>query len=94
MVVSDVIHKAVIEVNEKGTKAVAVTMMSMRVKCSMGPQPPPPQVDFVADHPFAYFIVEEGTGTIVFASSTRPERSRTSPIQDFVLIWIWSIGVM
>jgi serpin B len=24
-------------------------------------------VDFVADHPFAYFIVEEATGAIVFA---------------------------
>ncbi|KAM0923803.1 hypothetical protein ACQ4PT_005317 [Festuca glaucescens] len=67
LVLSDVIHKAIIEVNEEGAEAAAVTMMSIRVGCSMRPRPPPPQVDFVADHPFAYFIVEEATGAVVFA---------------------------
>jgi serpin B len=67
LVVSEVIHKAVIEVNEEGTEAAAVTMMDMMVGCSMIPPPPPPRVDFVADHPFAYFIVEEMTGAVVFA---------------------------
>ncbi|XP_051218333.1 putative serpin-Z8 [Lolium perenne] len=67
LVLSDVFHKAIIEVNEEGTEAAAVTMMSIRIGCSMRPRPPPPQVDFVADHPFAYFIVEETTGAVVFA---------------------------
>uniref|UniRef100_A0A453ANL4 Serpin domain-containing protein n=2 Tax=Aegilops tauschii TaxID=37682 RepID=A0A453ANL4_AEGTS len=66
LVLSEVIHKAVIEVNEEGTRAAAVTMCLMEEGCAAKPRPPPP-VDFVADHPFAYFIVDEGTGAVVFA---------------------------
>jgi serpin B len=62
----DVLHKAVIEVNEEGTKAAAVTASRMLGSCGPGQQPPPP-VDFVADHPFAFFVVEEVSGTILFA---------------------------
>uniref|UniRef100_A0A3B6KPP1 Serpin domain-containing protein n=1 Tax=Triticum aestivum TaxID=4565 RepID=A0A3B6KPP1_WHEAT len=60
LVLSDIIHKAVIEVNEEGTEAAASTLMHRRAP------PPPPRVDFVANHPFAYFIVEEVTGIVVF----------------------------
>ncbi|CAM0903731.1 unnamed protein product [Alopecurus aequalis] len=67
--VSEVIHKAVIEVNEEGTEAAAVTMMNVMEGCSMTPPRPPPRVNFVADHPFAYFIVEEETGAVVFAGN-------------------------
>ncbi|CAM0879340.1 unnamed protein product [Alopecurus aequalis] len=66
MFVSDVFHKAVIEVNEEGTEAAAVTMISCKLT-SLRSALPPPRVDFVAEHPFAYFVVEEGTGAIVFA---------------------------
>ncbi|KAK1646841.1 hypothetical protein QYE76_064646 [Lolium multiflorum] len=66
-VLSDVIHKALIEVNEEGTEAAAVTQVSYDVGCAAMSWPPPPPVDFVADHPFAYFIVEEETGAVVFA---------------------------
>ncbi|KAM3388325.1 hypothetical protein ACQJBY_010853 [Aegilops geniculata] len=68
LVLSDVIHKAVIEVNEEGTVAAAVSMMYADIGCYVTPRPPPPPpVDFVADHPFVYFIVEEATDTVVFA---------------------------
>nr|XP_020178787.1 putative serpin-Z8 [Aegilops tauschii subsp. strangulata] len=67
LVLSDVIHKAVIEVNEEGTVAAAFSRMNMEIGCSITRRPPPPPVDFVADHPFAYFIVEEATDAVVFA---------------------------
>ncbi|XBI72993.1 hypothetical protein VPH35_066828 [Triticum aestivum] len=66
MVVDEVVHKAVIEVNEEGTEAAAVTMVTDRYGCAAR-YSPPRRVDFVADHPFAYFIVEEETGAVVFA---------------------------
>jgi serpin B len=68
ILVDDVTHKAVIEVNEEGTEAAAVTMVVDGIGCAMPPPPPPPpQLDFVADHPFAFYIVEEATGAVVFA---------------------------
>ncbi|CAM0902665.1 unnamed protein product [Alopecurus aequalis] len=64
ILVDDIIHRAVIEVNEEGTKAAAVTMpQGLHVRR----EPPPQQLDFVADHPFAFYIVEEATGAVVFA---------------------------
>uniref|UniRef100_M8BN59 Putative serpin-Z8 n=1 Tax=Aegilops tauschii TaxID=37682 RepID=M8BN59_AEGTA len=67
IVVDDVIHKAVVEVNEEGTEAAAATMVVQGLGCAMPSPPTPPQVDFIADHPFAYYIVEEATGAVVFA---------------------------
>jgi serpin B len=63
-----IFHKAVIEVNEEGTEAAAVTT-KMMCGCSAPKQPPPVPVDFVADHPFLFFVIEEKTGGIVFAGT-------------------------
>ncbi|CAO2192469.1 unnamed protein product [Urochloa humidicola] len=56
-----VFHKAVIEVNEEGTEAAASTACTFlkKGKC-IG------LTDFVADHPFVFFLVEEVSGAVVF----------------------------
>jgi serpin B len=61
--VEDVFHRAVVEVNEEGTVAAAATVVTMNLECRR----PKPPVDFVADHPFAFFIVEELSGAVLFA---------------------------
>ena len=56
---------AVIKVDEEGTEAAAVTVISMMALASF---PAPPQkVVFHADHPFLYLISETSTGSILFA---------------------------
>ncbi|CAM0872606.1 unnamed protein product [Alopecurus aequalis] len=64
--VQDVFQKAVIEVNEEGTEAVAVTMAFSPCSPTYSPGVSR-RVDFVANHPFAYFIVEEGSDAVIFA---------------------------
>ncbi|KAK3129236.1 hypothetical protein QOZ80_6BG0474300 [Eleusine coracana subsp. coracana] len=66
LVVQDVFYKAVIEVNEQGTRAAAVTNGGAFIGCSR-PGTPTRPVDFVADHPFLFFIVEQHSMAVVFA---------------------------
>lgn len=49
--VSDVVQKAVIEVNEEGTEAAAATALMMRMMMLT------PEVDFRADRPFLFLLV-------------------------------------
>ncbi|XP_020185523.1 serpin-Z2A-like [Aegilops tauschii subsp. strangulata] len=66
-----VVHRAIIEVNEEGTEATAATMVDTCLCTSQEAAPPPPppplRADFVADHPFAFFVIEEVSGAILFA---------------------------
>lgn len=62
LVLSKVVHKAFVEVNEEGTEAAAATAAIMMMRCM--PMPPPP---FIADHPFLFFIRHNPTKSILFA---------------------------
>ncbi len=55
--ISDVFHKAFIEVNEKGTEAAAGTAVVLTKGLYM---------DFRADHPFIFIIKDNRTGSILF----------------------------
>ena len=62
--ISRVLHKALIEVEETGTEAAAVTAVEM-VRLTAIPDPPKPKY-FTADHPFVYVITERSSGAILF----------------------------
>lgn len=61
--ISDVIHKAFIDVNEEGTEAAAATGVVMKAS-GVAPGGSPPV--FRADHPFVFLIQDKETGTILF----------------------------
>ena len=62
--ISKIIHKAVIEVDEKGTKAAAATAVMVSETASM---PPEDFIDFIADHPFEFILYHKASGTVLFS---------------------------
>lgn len=65
--ISNVIHKAVLEVDETGTVAAAATGIVMTK--AMAIRNPRPPIVFRADHPFAVVIQDNATGTVLFAGA-------------------------
>lgn len=61
--IDEVLHKTVVEVNEEGTEAAAVTSIGVRFT-SVRPEPEPFRM--VVDHPFLMAIVDGGTKSILF----------------------------
>jgi serpin B len=62
--IDKVLHKAFVEVNEKGTEAAAVTAVMMMKTTAMPNMEKP--IVFRADRPFMVFINENTTGNILF----------------------------
>ncbi len=62
--ISDVVHKAFVEVTEEGTVAAAATGAAISLT-AMRQEPPTPV--FRADHPFVFLIRDTRSGAILFA---------------------------
>ena len=62
--IGDVLHKAFVAVDEKGTEAAAATAVGVARAAAARPATPPPV--FRADHPFIFFIHDNATGSILF----------------------------
>ncbi|MTI65822.1 MAG: serpin family protein [Firmicutes bacterium] len=58
--INKVLHKAVIEVNEKGSKAAGATVVEMKEAASLNPK------RFIANRPFMFIIRDDEYGTILF----------------------------
>jgi serpin B len=62
--ISAVLHKAYVDVNEKGTEAAAATAVVTTLGAARPPVEPPRE--FRADHPFLFLIRDSTTGSILF----------------------------
>ena len=63
--ISAIIHKAFIDVNEKGTEAAAATAVVMAATAARPLKPKEPE-RFIADHPFMFLIRDNQSGAILF----------------------------
>jgi len=64
--IEHVIHKAFVEVNEKGTEAAAATAVIPVPGAAPGAHEPPPIPVFIANHPFVFAIYDMHFGAVLF----------------------------
>jgi serine protease inhibitor len=63
LTIAEVVHKAYVDVNEKGTEAAAATAVIIRPTAALQPKP---KATFKADHPFVFLLRDNATGSILF----------------------------
>jgi serpin B len=65
--VSEVIHKAYVDVNEEWTEAAAATAITVVINAAIPKEFKEPKIyEFRADHPFIFLIKDNRTGAILF----------------------------
>lgn len=64
---SSVLHKVVVEVNEEGSEAAAVTAGIMMTRAAVVMPPPPKKV--IVNRPFLFLIRDTSTGMLLFAGA-------------------------
>jgi serpin B len=67
-------HRAVIEVDERGTEAAAATSIAMAP--TSAPLEPPRPVPFVVDRPFLFLVVDNASGAVLFQGRMADPRRR------------------
>ncbi|XP_047264707.1 serpin-ZX-like [Capsicum annuum] len=68
LAVSKVFHKSFVEVNEEGTEAAAVNTFTMGPGCCRT-MVKEERIDFVADHPFLFFVKDETSSVVLFTGT-------------------------
>jgi serpin B len=63
LAISEVVHKAFVDVDEQGTEAAAATGITMRATAMRMPEQ---AIVFRADHPFLFLIRDTRTGVVLF----------------------------
>ena len=70
LAIAEVVHKAFVDVSERGTEAAAATGMTVHATAMRMPEP---VVVFRADHPFLFLIRDTHSGVVLFIGRlTRP----------------------
>jgi serpin B len=63
--ISQIVHRAVIEVAEESTEAAAATAVVIAPRSAPAPRPVTPET-FRVDHPFLVYLVDDTSGAILF----------------------------
>jgi serpin B len=77
--ISQIVHRAVIEVAEESTEAVVATAVEFATRGARPGPPDQPEVMSV-DRPFLFYVVDDATGAILFQGRiTDPRQASASP---------------